>query len=113
MIGWKVEISYPEEGFAVHETKYIHYESVDDELDAVEKRIDKILSTSKGVSVSIEDIDDPNDSVKCNFSGDNAQIFRQSLNNSAVSSESAKCILEEEYDEMRRKAGEMCEIGMC
>jgi len=113
MLGWKVEISYPNEGFTVRETKFVRYESVDEDLDVVEKRIDKILSVSEGVSVSIEDIDDPEDSVKYNFSGDNAQIFRQSLNNSAVSSESAKCILEEEYDEMRRKAVEMCEIGMC
>jgi len=114
MTGWKVKIKYPKKGFAVQETKYINFESADDEINSIEERVNQVLKENEGVSVCIEDCDVYKHALKVNFSGDKAHIFdlQEAILDSYVSVEDAKGILQAKYLKMMKKAKEMCKIGM-
>jgi len=66
MFAWKVQIGYPGKEFLIKETKYIHYNLADDEINVIEQRIKQVLDINKEASIYI-DYWDTGDTIHVRF----------------------------------------------
>jgi len=108
MIGGIVKIVYPRRGSIVRETYFIHFKSVNDDINTIEDSIKQILKLSYSVSVFIGGVDDTEYELEILIAGDKAHILIKDKDDMHVTTEEAMEFLHEVFSGLREQSKQIC-----